>query len=256
MEFNFIEKDAIGFLGLMAIAFKNFDTQFKHVDGEMTHTKGLNIFAAIIDNTDGSIIGQQQNRIHEFCNPMLHAEQLTLKQAVDLLHDKRPRNPQATSVENYYRKYLFNQPDTVGNFDVGATIYTTLEPCPFCTAALLVNRMKRIVYIMPDGKYGHSFSNLKNDYYKSYDITYAKLETGSLSVSELASFADKQYKILMDYVVNHLEMNATLYLDEQKHFLESCRETFLGFSHNSLVTTGNAKIRNAKTLNDFKQKAR
>ena len=47
MKSNIIEKDALAFLGLMAIANKNFDQQFKHSDGETTHTKGLNIFAAI-----------------------------------------------------------------------------------------------------------------------------------------------------------------------------------------------------------------
>lgn len=59
-----MEKNAILFLGLMTIAYKNFDQQYIHADGQRTHKSGLNIFAAIIDNSDGELLGQQQNQIH------------------------------------------------------------------------------------------------------------------------------------------------------------------------------------------------
>jgi tRNA(Arg) A34 adenosine deaminase TadA len=254
MNSNIIEKDAVVFLGLMAIANKNFDQQFKHTDGETTHTQGLNIFAAIIDNIDGEVIGQQQNSIHAHCNPMLHAEQLTLKEAIEKLNTKRPRNPETTSVENYYRKFLFNQPDTVGNFNVGSTIYTTLEPCPFCTSALLVNRMKRIVYIIPDATYGNSYNYLKENFYKKYDITYGSLSLNPESGNNLISFADKQLKVLLEYVQSH-SINATLYLDSLKPFLEECSRYFLGLKESDLITSNEEKAQNLKTLLDLQTKA-
>lgn len=254
MDNNIIEKDAIVFLGLMTIANKNFDIQFKHADGETTHTKGLNIFAAIIDNIDGEVIGQRQNSIHTNCNPMLHAEQLTLKEAIENLNLKRPRNPETTSVENYYRKFLFNQPDTVGNFNVGSTIYTTLEPCPFCTSALLVNRMKRIVYIIPDATYGNSYNYLKENFYKKYDITYGMLTLTLIDGSNLISFAEKQLKILIEYVQAH-PMNATLYLDNLKSFLEECSNYFNGLTESDLITSNQEKVQNLKTLLDLQTKA-
>jgi hypothetical protein len=46
MDLFFNEKDAIAFLRLMSFANKQFDLQFRHADGELTHTNGLNIFAA------------------------------------------------------------------------------------------------------------------------------------------------------------------------------------------------------------------
>ncbi|MBL0137055.1 MAG: hypothetical protein IPP86_00825 [Bacteroidetes bacterium] len=152
------EKDSIAFLGLMALAYKNFDYQFIHTDQELTHSKGLNIFSCIIDNSDGDVLALQQNQIHNYCNPLLHAEQLSLNEAINKLNLKRPRVNGKMSVENYYRTMLFNDPTSYDEIDAGATIYTTLEPCPFCTSALLVCRMKRIVFIIPDSKFGNSFN--------------------------------------------------------------------------------------------------
>ncbi len=106
------EKDSIAFLGLMAIAYKNFDHQFKHLDGQLTHIRGLNIFAAIVDNIDGTILAEKQNQIHVENNPMLHAEQLTIREAIEKVNVKRPRNMSTTSVESYYRNYLFNDPSS------------------------------------------------------------------------------------------------------------------------------------------------
>lgn len=198
------EKDALIFIGLMSIANKNFDKQVKinkpnGRKASITHVYGLNIFALIVDNTDGQIIGQKQNAIHSNCNPMMHAEQLTLKEAIDSKKIKRPRQSDS-SVEEYYRTQLFNSPNTVGELDSGCTIYTTLEPCPFCTSALLVSRMKRIVYIIPDEKYGGSFNTLKDRYYKRDDVTYECLQVDKSTNSRLISFANQKQQELKNAI--------------------------------------------------------
>lgn len=249
-----IEKDAIAFLGLMSVANAKFDKQFKHQDGEQTHTKGLNIFAAIIDNIDGEVIAQQRNCIHSFNNPMLHAEQETLREAISKLNTKRPRNVTETSVENYYRKFLFNEPNTVGNFDVGGTIYTTLEPCPFCTSALLVTRMKRIAYIIPDSKYGASFPYLKDNYYKTYDITYEPLSLNHNIHSEIINFGVIQLQYLLKYAADNPNINGTLILDNLNAFLEECSGFFIKLTESSLITTGTEKQRNFLTLKGLQAK--
>jgi tRNA(Arg) A34 adenosine deaminase TadA len=168
------ERDALAFIGLLAKMYLNLDQDYKHADTETTHVKGLNIHALIVDNTDGEIIGVGQNHIHQFNNPMMHAEQAALKVAIERVNEKRPRPVDVVSAENYYRKFLFNDPanDSVNK---GATLYTTLEPCPFCSAALLVTRMKRIVFITPDKVFGNALPDLKNKYYAHYDITYEQL---------------------------------------------------------------------------------
>jgi tRNA(Arg) A34 adenosine deaminase TadA len=249
------EKDAIVFLGLLAIAFRNFDQQFRHTDGELTHTNGLNIFAAIIDNYDGEVIAQEQNRIHSQNNPMLHAEQETLKEAIAYLNKKRPR-PNEISVENYYRKYLFNQPNTEGNFDVGGTIYTTLEPCPFCTSALLVNRMKRIVYIIPDKKYGNSIQNLKSTYYSTYDITYQQIFIHDNPKSRIMSFAKNIFNDFNKYFNDNPNLPGTLFFDNLQNELKIIHGTFLGYNLTDLITEDNDKDRNFETLKGLQLKAK
>ncbi|RFS21856.1 hypothetical protein DVR12_14470 [Chitinophaga silvatica] len=247
MVIPIIEKDAIVFLGLLAIGYKNFDTQFIHKDGKPTHSNGLNIFAAIIDNCDGEVIGQKQNHIHAECNPMLHAEQLTLKEAIQRINIKRPRNSDEQSVESYYRDMLFNQPNKTEKIPMGATIYTTLEPCPFCTSALLVTRMSRIVYIIPDTTYGQSFSFLKDKYYSSYNITYENLKIPTYSESKLISNCGAKLKWLLDYVNSYTQI-ATLYLDDLKEFLQECNAQFLQLTAADLLTEGEDRQNNLNTL--------
>ncbi len=254
MDLFTCEKDAIAFLGLMSFANKRFDAQFRHSDGELTHTNGLNIFAAITDNIDGEIIGEQQNAIHSTCNSMMHAEQLTLKEAIGNLGLKRPRDPATTSVENYYRKQLFTQPNTTGNYNIGGTIYTTLEPCPFCTAALLVNRMKRIVYIIPDKVYGDTFPVLKQKY-ASYDMLYQQLQLDPAMPGTIIAYAVQQLATLIEYVNTHPNIIGTLYLDDLKTLLQQCNDTFLTYTDVELVTEGTDKARNYKTLVDLQKNA-
>lgn len=260
MELNIFqaEKDSIGFLGLMAVACKKFDEQFKHPDSEFTHNRGLNIFAGIIDNSDGELIGQQQNQIHSFNNPLLHAEQLSLKEAIERINQKRPRDEKIVSVENYYRKFLFNDPNSTDYLHTGSTIYTTLEPCPFCTSALLVVRMKRIVYIIADNKFGSAFNNLKRDYYPSYDIRYEQLNIPDIKESKHISAAAVLYQQLLEKVVslkaNNPKLYDTLLLDYLKDLLQECFNLFISWEANDLVTTGQEKLKNAKLLEGFKSK--
>jgi tRNA(adenine34) deaminase len=36
----------------------------------------------------------------------------------------------------------------------GATVYVTKEPCPMCSGALLMSRVRRVCYAVPDPKMG------------------------------------------------------------------------------------------------------
>jgi tRNA(Arg) A34 adenosine deaminase TadA len=249
------EKDAIAFLGLMAIAYRKFDFQFKHFDGQLTHLTGLNIFAAIVDNADGELLGIHQNQIHLENNPMHHAEQLTLAMAIRKVNTKRSRNNSTTSVENYYRNFLFNDPASKDFLHTGSTIYTTLEPCPFCTSALLVNRMKRIVFIIPDKKFGSAYNTLKSAYYPSYDITYSQLSVQPFMESELTQYASQQYEILLAEVDKLKQADPNLYdtllLDYLNPFLKDCFEFFQSLSPHDLKTQGLDFDKNSTLLSSF-----
>jgi len=76
---------------------------------------------------DGRVIGEGHNRPIAAMDPTAHAEIEALRQAARKL----------------------------GNYRLpGATLYTTVEPCPMCCGAVLHARLARVVYGAPDPKAG------------------------------------------------------------------------------------------------------
>ncbi len=76
---------------------------------------------------DGEVIAAARNRVEEFQDVQAHAELLVMRQAAALL----------------------------GNWRLlGATLYCTLEPCAMCAGAILLSRLKRLVYAAPDKRLG------------------------------------------------------------------------------------------------------
>lgn len=172
---------------------------------------------------------------------------------IERINAKRPRNKATTSVEHYYRELLFNFPDTMGNFKVGGTIYTTLEPCPFCTAALLVNRMKRIVYIIPDAAYGGAYQYLKERFYDKYDINYSALSISTDWDSPLIANARNIHQQILKFVTENPKQIATLYLDNLQALLKKSHVLFSSLSEGDLQTDGSEKSLNQKTLSDLQK---
>jgi tRNA(adenine34) deaminase len=75
----------------------------------------------------GEVIGCAHNRVEGSCDPTAHAEMLALTQAASKLEDWRLE---------------------------GATLYVTKEPCPMCSGALVMARVKRVCFAVPDPKMG------------------------------------------------------------------------------------------------------
>ncbi len=241
------EKDAISLLGLLNQMYQNFDEQFTAPDNEKTHSKGLNILALITDNATGTVLGLQRNSIHAQNNPLLHAEQLTLKEAVATKNKISPRDPATTSVESYYRNLLFNDPNSFDALLTGATIYTTLEPCPYCSSALLVSRVKRIVFITPDNTYGNSFYYLWSTYYKKYDIHYEQLSLPEIQTSSLVKNAKAMLAGILKKISEMSNVPGTLYFDTLKPELKDVADYFKALTASDLTTSGDERVLN-KTL--------
>ncbi len=81
---------------------------------------------AIIEK-DGEVIAAAHNRVAGTRDPTAHAEILALTQAAAAIGDWRL---------------------------IGATLYVTKEPCPMCSGATLMARLKRVVYAVGDPKMG------------------------------------------------------------------------------------------------------
>lgn len=75
----------------------------------------------------GELIASAHNQRDRTGDPTAHAEILALTQAAKAVGDWRL---------------------------TGATLYVTKEPCPMCSGATLMSRLKRVVYAVPDPKMG------------------------------------------------------------------------------------------------------
>ena len=75
----------------------------------------------------GEVIAAAHNTVEASRDPTAHAEMLALTQAAARLGDWRLE---------------------------GATVYVTKEPCPMCSGAMLMSRVRRVCYAVPDPKMG------------------------------------------------------------------------------------------------------
>ena len=76
---------------------------------------------------EGRVIGKAHNQRERLKDPTAHAEMVAVTQAAAYLQNWRL---------------------------TGCTIYVTIEPCAMCAGALVLARMERIVYGVPDPKGG------------------------------------------------------------------------------------------------------
>lgn len=275
------ERDAIVFLGLLSHMRVNWDPPLKTLDPKvMTQYHGYNIHATIVDNTDGEVLALERNLIHEFESPVDHGEQLAVRAAVERLRVKRPRSS-AQAVEEYYRSSLFygqgSKPEDFLN--KGCSLYTTLEPCPMCTATLLVCRMKRVVYVTADSKYGGSWdartlpgggigckgtsvtkdrapcscTGLHEAYYSTYEQKYEELSIDGVTgvLKDVVALLQRIRKSAAQLESKHIP--GTQYFDFLVAELERAYKQFNSLQPSRLSTSGTELARNTRTLNELKK---
>ncbi len=93
---------------------------------------------AVLTDENGILICKNHNRIEQLSDATAHAEILTIREASKILNRRRLS---------------------------GCTLYVTMEPCPMCAGALILSRISRLVYGLPDSKFGASESlfNITNN---------------------------------------------------------------------------------------------
>ena len=82
---------------------------------------------AVIVSSAGELLAAAGNRTRTDCDPTAHAEIVALRDA-------------AAAIGNYRL--------------IGATLYSTIEPCAMCAGALIQARIKRLVYGALDERFG------------------------------------------------------------------------------------------------------
>ena len=81
---------------------------------------------AVLIDEGGILICANHNRIEQLADATAHAEILVLREASKIL----------------------------GRRLTNCTLYSTVEPCPMCAGALVLSRVERLVYGVPDSKFG------------------------------------------------------------------------------------------------------
>ncbi|MCR5834170.1 MAG: tRNA adenosine(34) deaminase TadA [Selenomonadaceae bacterium] len=93
---------------------------------------------AVLVSEDGTLISAAHNKIEQLTDATAHAEILALRKGSEKLKRRRLSD---------------------------CTLYSTVEPCAMCAGALMLCRVKRIVYGIPDSKFGaaESLFNVVNN---------------------------------------------------------------------------------------------
>ena len=252
------ERDALAFLGLLSSLYLRFDPPISPANGtaaQPTHFQGLNIHALVIDNADGEVLALEHNQIHAHQSPVEHAEQRALRIAIARIGAKRPRGP-ATTVEDYYRTQMFYD-DGAQDADFlqrGATIYTSLEPCPMCATTILVCRVKRTVFLLQDTTYGGVWVSAKDQYYRKYNLKYGQLnlsDAGSPFITRVRELHQTMSKRSEGIRTN--KVVDTLIFDHLVENLQTGFKMLCQVGHEELMTKGDNYATNQRTLDDLKR---
>lgn len=98
---------------------------------------------AVLVSEDGFIAAQTHNLVETLKDPTAHAEILAIREAAKIL----------------------------GLRLTNTSIYVTMEPCPMCAGALVLARVRRLVYALPS-PYGaaESLFNITNNSYLNHQL--------------------------------------------------------------------------------------
>jgi tRNA(Arg) A34 adenosine deaminase TadA len=155
------ERDCIVATGLIAATYLDFDPEIVHGNSS-SHSRGFNVCCMIVDNVDGEVLACGQSHIHSTVNPLQHAEQIVVHEAIERIRTKRPR-PVNMSVEEYYKTRMFMAPgiNPSAIAHTGCTLYNTFDPCGMCAVTLLACYMKRIAYAFEDVKFAEVYQLMR-----------------------------------------------------------------------------------------------
>jgi len=96
-------------------------------EAELAAREGEVPVGAVLIDEEGNILAQGHNLRENLQDVTAHAEIVALRSANKFLQNWRLE---------------------------GCTLYVTLEPCPMCAGAIVMARLKRLVYGKPDAKAG------------------------------------------------------------------------------------------------------
>jgi tRNA(adenine34) deaminase len=97
-------------------------------EAELAFKEGTYPIGAVLVDAEGTILSKGRNRVFSNQDPTCHAEIDVIRSAGELLLDPRYKNK--------------------------CTLYTTVEPCPMCSGAIIIADIKRVVWALSDDYFG------------------------------------------------------------------------------------------------------
>jgi hypothetical protein len=160
------------------------------------------------------------------------------------------------TVEDYYRSQLFYDDglEEADFLNKGATIYTSLEPCPMCATTILVCRVKRAVFLLQDHTYGGAWVTIKKTFYNKYNLSYGQLDLSKAKSPLIERAHDINWTVRQKVEALHGQnVIDTLFFDHLAEDLQAAFQFFCGVTAGDLATKGNHNVANARTLTDLKR---
>jgi tRNA(adenine34) deaminase len=97
-------------------------------EAEIASKEGTIPIGAVLVGPEGDILSRGHNRVYTHNDPSWHAEMDVIRQSGKLLMDNKYKNK--------------------------CTLYSSVEPCPMCTGALILADINRVVWALSDNYLG------------------------------------------------------------------------------------------------------
>lgn len=152
-------------------------------EAEQAYIKRTYPVGAVIVSPDGRIISRGHNHVYSDGDFTAHAEVEAIREAGPLLMQKE-------------------------NFE-SCTLYTTWEPCLMCCGAILLARIKQVIWVMDDDLHGGLRRLHKNKYLLDslyYEQKLANLEISSANEQDLVGHMEtwmRDWNEEKETVLNH-----------------------------------------------------
>ena len=123
-----------------------------------------------------------------------------------------------------------------------------------CASSLLVCRMKRIVFLIPDQKYGGAWQMLKAKFYASDESQYSQLAIAGKG-SEFADRAGELYSRMLNKIDELRKQNVrdTHFLDFLRDELDEAFQMLLNTKSTDLSSVSGGDMRNGLTLSGLQK---
>jgi tRNA(adenine34) deaminase len=150
-------------------------------EAELSFNEGTYPIGAVLVDPDGNVIGKGRNRVFSHLDPTCHAEIDVIRMAGAKLLDPKYKNK--------------------------CTLYSSVEPCPMCSGALILADISRVVWALSDEYLGAMRIMKEGTHFRH---KFDKIEITAMPYNDLALRQQELHRLWdegrgVKYTVSNLE---------------------------------------------------